>query len=241
MTRDGGARGAEGRHRATIDLLARRLEPMRRLASPGRRIAAWGTVVAAMGLGLAAVSDLRDLGGRILAMPEIGVMLAGSAATAAGAAAAAVLTALPDRGRGWAALAVGPALLWLGTGLAAALSERPMDHATASLAATGAGLLFIVGMAVPVALLLGEVVRRGHTLRPRLTGGLIGLAAAAAAATLVALFHPYRPSPRDFAAQVAALAASIGAGAGLGRRLLVEPRAGEPMPPLPAADRRGLS
>ncbi|ACA19381.1 conserved hypothetical protein [Methylobacterium sp. 4-46] len=221
------------RHRATIEGLARRLEPMRRLAPPGRRIAAWGAVVLAMAAGLAAVSDLGDLAARVAAMPEIGVMLACSAATAAGAAAAAVLTGLPDRGRGWTALALAPAAIWLGAGLAASLSGREMEHHPATPAETAASLLFIVGVAVPVALLLGEVVRRGHPLRPRLTGALIGLAAAATAATLVALFHPYRPSGRDVAAQVAAIAAMVGAGSGLGRALLVDPRPGEPMPPAP--------
>jgi hypothetical protein len=113
-----------------------------------------------------------------------------------------------------------------------------MPHAAASAAESAACVLFIGGVAIPFALLLVEVVRRGHPLRPRLTGALVGLAAGASAATLLALFHPFRPSLPDFAVHVAALAAVIAVCAGAGRALLTEPRRGEPMAPAPGS---GLS
>ncbi|MFE1601412.1 NrsF family protein [Methylobacterium sp. ID0610] len=233
MTRD-------ARHRATIEDLARRLEPMRRLGPPGRRTGGWGAVVAALATGLAAVADLSDLAGRIRAMPEIGLMLAGSALTAVAAAAAAVLTGLPDRGPRWAVLALPPAAIWFGAGAVAAFNGPAMGRDPATLPASAACLTFILGVAVPIALVLCEVVRRSHPLSPHLTGALVGLAAAAAAATLVALFHPYRPSLADLAVHVAAVLLITGVAAAAGRRLLTEPRSGESLVAAPGPGRAGL-
>ncbi|WP_407518592.1 NrsF family protein [Methylobacterium oryzisoli] len=228
----------ETRHGTTIEALARRLEPMRRLEPPGRRVAVWGAVVLALGTGLAAVADLAGLARRMAAMPEIGLMLAAAALTAAAAGLAAVLTGLPDRSPHWGWLPLPPLGLWLGAGTAAVLRG---GGSGGSLAEAAGCALFVAGVALPVALVLAEGVRRGHPLRPRLTGGLVGLGAAASAETLLAFFHPHLPSPGDLALHAAVLGAIAGGGALCGRKILVAPRAGEPLEPAPAPGRGGLS
>jgi hypothetical protein len=81
-------------------------------------------------------------------------------------------------------------------------------------------LVFILALSVPLSVLLLGMLRRGHTLRPGLTAAVAGLASAAAAATLLVLFHPYDASATDVAVHVFAVALVIIANRAYGGRML---------------------
>ena len=59
--------------------------------------------------------------------------------------------------------------------------------------------MFIVFVSVPLAVALVLMLRRACPLRPGLTATLGGLASAAAAATLLNLFHPFDVAATDLA------------------------------------------
>ena len=67
-------------------------------------------------------------------------------------------------------------------------------------------LVFIVGFSVPLSGLIFVMLRRGYTLYPTVTGGLAGMAAAAAAATLLTFFHPFDAALTDLIVHAGAVA-----------------------------------
>ncbi len=81
-------------------------------------------------------------------------------------------------------------------------------------------LAFILGLSVPLSGLLVLMLRRAATLQPGLTAAMAGLAAAAAAATLLALVHPFDASAVDLAVHVGAVLAVVAVNRALGGRLL---------------------
>ena len=204
-------------HTSLIDRLARGLVPVQRLGPPLRRILGWHLVVVIPGAGLAAVADLRGALARHAAEPDLVLAAVGSVATAVTAAAAAILATHPDRDSRWAFLPAPSLALWIG---ASALGSSGEHGATISLSEACACVGFILGLSVPFALLLVATMRRGYALRQTLSGGLAGLAAASAAASILGLFHPFAMALNDLALHALAVALLSGAGAGLGRRLL---------------------
>lgn len=69
-------------HERLIEELATDLRPVRRLRPPGLRALAWLAAVGASAAGLAAVSDLGAIRDRLVAVPDMWLAFAGSAATA---------------------------------------------------------------------------------------------------------------------------------------------------------------
>jgi hypothetical protein len=94
------------------------------------------------------------------------------------------------------------------------------DLEPASLAQEKDCLLFIVGISVPLSALLLTMLRRARPLRPEPATELGGLAAAAAAATLLVLFHPYDAGATDLLVHVIAVTVVVGVNRLLGGRLL---------------------
>ncbi len=204
-------------HTRLIDALARGLVPVRRLGSPLRRMLGWLLVVVLPGAGLAAVADLRATLSCHAAEPDLVLAALGSIATAVTAAAAAILATLPDRNPRWAFLPAPSLALWIG----ASVSGAGAGHgAPISLSEACACVGFILGLGVPFALLLAAILKGGYALHPSLSGGLAGLAAASAAASILGLFHPFAMVLNDLALHALAVALLSAAGAGFGRRPL---------------------
>ncbi|WP_428375650.1 NrsF family protein [Lichenicoccus sp.] len=204
-----------------IDRLSLDLRPVRPLPGPGRRAALWLAAVCLIGLVLAGFSDLGRMWARLTATPDMAMAAAGAAASAALAAVAAFMSSLPDRSRLWSLLPLPTVALWVGASglgclrgyaLPGTIVEPPGDGMSC--------LVFILGFSVPLSALLVLMLRRACPLNPSLTAGLTGLAAAAAAATLLNLFHPFDAAATDLAVHGVAVALVILLNRVLGGRLL---------------------
>ena len=209
------------RHDRLIGALAAELAPVRRLPRPVLRTLFWLLLVAAIAAALATFSNLAATWQRINASPDMWLAALGSIATAAAAAFAAFALNLPDRSRAWALLPLPAAALWIAASGLGCLRAHvlPGTH----VAATGERrdcLLFIIGLSVPLSAALIVMLRRGYSLAPHLTAAMAGLAAAAAAATLLNFFHPFDAAASDLAVHAVAVALVIAAARALGGRVL---------------------
>ena len=208
-------------HERLIQDLAADLRPVRRLRPPGLRALAWLAVVGALAAGLAGMSDLGAVRDRLMAVPDMWLALAGSAATAVLAAVAAFQLGLPDRRPAWALLPLPAAALWLAaSGLGCLRGWTLPGVHPASPFDTIDCLAFILGLSAPLSALLVLMLRRAATLQPGLTAAMAGLASAAAAATLLAVVHPFDASAIDVSVHVGAVLAVVAANRALGGRLL---------------------
>ena len=79
-------------------------------------------------------------------------------------------------------------------------------------------LVFIIGVSLPLSALLLAMLRRACPLRPGLTAVLGGLAAAAAAATLLNLSHPYDAAATDLTLHALAVGIVVLANRAIGAR-----------------------
>src|SRR5262245_15218733 len=79
---------------------------------------------------------------------------------------------------------------------------------------------FIVGLSVPFSALLVVMLRSAYPLQPGLTALIAGLAAAAAAATLLNLFHPFDAAATDLVVHAIAVALVLLAVRAFSSRLL---------------------
>lgn len=187
-----------GRHDATIERLAGALRPVGRLPAPWQQAALWFAVAVAIGTALAVVCDLSVLVGRLSAEPDMWLAAVGSTATAALAAWAAFATAVPGANRFWPVLPVPALLLWMGaSGWGCLRADLVPDTTIAALGETKDCLMFILGLSVPLTTIMFLMVRRAFALHPATTASLAGLAAAAAAATLLNFIHPYDAAVTD--------------------------------------------
>jgi len=208
-------------HEALILELAAELKPVRRLPPPPRRTLNWLAAVAALALALAAVADRSSVAARLAATPDLWLSLMGSTLTMALAALAAFELSLPDRSPRWALLPVPTAVLWLAaSGVGCLRTWVVPDTHAATLSDTRDCISFIIALSVPLSLLMFGMLRRGHTLQPGLTAAVAGIASAAAAASLLVLFHPYDASATDLAVHVVAVGLVIIACRAGGERVL---------------------
>jgi hypothetical protein len=212
-------------HERMIHALAADLAPVRRLQPPGLRALLWLAGVAAIAGVLAMISNLPAMAERIMAAPDMWLAVIGSMLTMVLATLAAFELSLPDRDPRWALLPLPATLLWLGASGAGCLRVWlvPGTHAAAPGEAKDC-LVFILLLSVPLSMALIGMLRRAYPMRPGLAAALAGLAAAAAAATLLNFFHPYDASATDIGVHALAVALVIGANRALGGRIL---RAGE--------------
>ena len=208
-------------HEDLILRLVADLKPVPPLPSPSRRAWLWVGMVAALAIALAAFADRAAVAARLFAAPDIWLSACGAALTMVLAALAAFELSLPDRSQRWALLPLPAALLWLGASGAGCLRDWivPGVH-PATLNDTKDCLAFILALSVPLSVLLIGMLRRAHTLQPGLTAAMAGLAAAAAAATLLVLFHPYDASATDVVVHMAAVGLVIFANRAYGGRML---------------------
>lgn len=225
----------DGRYDVLIDELASDLRPVRRLRAPWLRALIWLGAVALLAAVLAAFSDLTALRHRLDAAPDLWLAVAGSTATAVLAALAAFMLSLPDRNAAWALLPAPAALLWIGASGAGCLraSFAAGLHGV-PLAETRDCLVFILAVSVPLTVLMLAMLRRGCPARPGLAAVIAGLAAAAAAATLLNFFHPFDATAVDLGVHAAAVALIVAANRALGGRILARAGIGGGLDKTPA-------
>lgn len=204
-----------------IDALADDLRPVRRLASPLWRAGLWLGAVVLIGVAVALIADTAPLLRRLAATPDLWLAALGAALTAVLAAYAAFRLSLPDAPRAIALLPLPGVTLWLAASGFGCLRNvvAPETHVPAW-AESRDCLTFIVGISLPLSVLLIVMLRRACSLLPGPTAIMAGLAAAAAAATLLNLCHPYDAAVTDLVVHAAAVALVIGVNRAFGGRLL---------------------
>ena len=211
-------------HHALIDALGAELAPVRRLPPPWRRAAGWLLVVAAIA---AVLLERYGIGGmlrRWAGAPDLAWAGVGAVLMAATAAWAAFSLGVPGRSPRWALLPLPPALLWIGaSGLGCLREWIAPDTLLAGPHQAGGCLFFIVSFSVPLSALLIWLLRRACPLRPLLTAVLIGLASAAASASLLEICHEFDAAFTDLLMHALAVAIVIALNAAMGGRLL-QPR-----------------
>jgi hypothetical protein len=203
-------------HEQLIAELCAELRPVRPLAPPWVRAMGWIAAVFGLGLALASIADMGAVWRRLLMAPDMWLAELGCALCAVLAAVAAFATSVPDRSPRWALLPVPAALLWIAASGAGCLRGWILPRAHTALTAAIMGemrlcLAFIVGISLPLSVLLVVMLRRACPLRPGLTAALGGLAAAAAAATLLSMFHPYDVTASDLVVHAVAVLTVVGA------------------------------
>lgn len=211
-------------HQALIDALGAELVPVRRLPPPWRRAAGWLLVVAAIAAVLFARYGAGGMLHRWSGAPDLAWAGIGAVLTAITAAWAAFSLGVPGRSPRWALLPLPAALLWIGASGLGCLREWIVpDTSVAGPHQAGGCLFFIVSFSVPLSALLIWLLRRACPLRPMLTAVLIGLASAAASASLLEICHEFDAAATDLLMHALAVAIVIGVNAAMGGRLL-QPR-----------------
>jgi hypothetical protein len=208
---------AEPNHSRLIEALAADLRPVRRLRAPWLRAAGWTAFIAIVGSAIAAVTGIEATQERLSATPDLRLAAIGSTLTAILAAWAAFATSVPSSNRRWA-LAPLPALaLWIGaSGFGCLRPWLAPETRSPAMSETGDCLLFILGISLPLSAIIFVMLSRAMPLQPSLTAGLGGLAAAAAAATLLNLVHPFDAAFLDLAVHALAVALVVAASRWLG-------------------------
>jgi hypothetical protein len=204
-----------------IETLGAELAPVRRLAPPWLRALGWLAVVAITATVLLVHHGTGPMLQRWATAPDVALSNLAAVVTAICAAWAACVLAVPGRSRAWVWLPIPGAVLWAGASgwgclagwldPAAVVAGGPAAHDC---------ITFIVGFSIPLSALLIWLLRRACPLRPVRTAMLLGLASAAAAACLLAIFHPIESAASDLLAHALAVGIVIAANAALGNRLL---------------------
>ncbi|HTW28671.1 MAG TPA: NrsF family protein [Acetobacteraceae bacterium] len=211
-------------HEALIRELTAELRPVRRLWSPPWRTAVWAAVLVVAAGGLACVSDLHAIWLRLTGASDMWLAVVGSVVTALTAGLAAFELSLPDRSRAWALLPLPGLALWLGASGMGCLRTTLIPAARMpTMGEESHCLMFIVGVSVPLSLLLLAMLWRARPLRPGPVAAMGGLAAAAAAASLLSFIHPYDVAASDLVFHTVAVGIVILIVRALGGRALGAP------------------
>jgi len=156
--------------------------------------------------------------------PDLAWAALGAVLTAVTAAWSAFTLAVPGRSRAWAWLPLPPALLWIGaSGLGCLRNLRGLlapDTSIATLHQSADCLIFIVSFSIPLSALMVWLLRRACPLRPLLTALLVGLASAAASASLLEICHAFDAAATDLLTHALAVGIVVAANAAMGGRLL---------------------
>ena len=212
-------------HEALIDRLGTDLVPVRRLLPPWLRTVGWMLAVAAIAAVLLMHYGADPMLRRWAATPDLGWAGMGAVITAITAAWAAFALGVPGRPSAWAWLPLPGAVLWIGASglgclrlhlrnLVAAGTQIPTMHQSADC------LVFIISFSIPLSALLIVLLRRACPLRPVLTAVLIGLASAAASASLLEICHAFDAAATDLLTHALAVAVVVAVNAAMGGRLL---------------------
>jgi hypothetical protein len=208
-------------HEALIDRLGTGLVPVRRLLPPWLRTAGWLLLVLALGAGLLLHYGAAPMLRRWAATPDLAWAGVGAAITAICAAWAAFALGVPGRRAAWAWLPLPGALLWIGaSGLGCLRTWIAPGTELAGVHQTADCLLFIIGFSIPLSALLIVLLRRACPLRPVLAAVLVGLASAAASASLLEICHAFDAAATDLLTHALAVVVVVAVNAAMGGRLL---------------------
>jgi hypothetical protein len=208
-------------HEALIDRLGTDLVPVRRLLPPWLRTVGWMLVVAAIAAVLLMHYGAEPMLRRWAGTPDLGWAGIGAVITAVTAAWAAFALGVPGRRAAWAWLPLPGALLWIGaSGLGCLRTWIAPGTQVASMHQSADCLIFIISFSIPLSALLIVLLRRACPLRPVLTAVLIGLASAAASASLLEICHAFDSAATDLLTHALAVAAVVAVNAAMGGRLL---------------------
>ncbi|MFC3650649.1 NrsF family protein [Dyella humi] len=208
------------RHEALINALGAELTPVRRLLPPWRRALGWLAVVAVIATVLFARYGASTMLHRWYAAPDLGLAACGAVITAITGALASFLLAVPGRSVKWAWLPVPSAALWIGASGLGCLRAHIPGMPIMGLHGANDCLIFIISFSVPLSGLMIWLLRRACPLRPALTAVMVGLASAAASASLLEICHNFDAAASDLVMHALAVAIVIGANAAMGGRLL---------------------
>jgi hypothetical protein len=208
-------------HQALIDRLGTHLVPVRRLLPPWLRTTGWLLLVAALAVGLLLHYGAGPMLRRWTATPDLAWAGIGAVVTAISAAWAAFALGVPGRRAAWAWLPLPGALLWIGaSGLGCLRTWIAPGTELAGVHQSADCLVFIIAFSIPLSALLIVLLRRACPLRPVLTAMLIGLASAAASASLLEICHAFDSAATDLLTHALAVAAVVAVNAAMGGRLL---------------------
>jgi len=208
-------------HESLIQSLGADLAPVRRLRSPMWRTVGWGLLIAALAALLAWHYGLRPMLERWAGAHDLAWACVGSVLTALVAGWAAFSLGVPGRPVSRAWLVLPPALLWVGaSGVGCLRDWVAPDTEVATLAQTHGCFGFILAFSVPLSLVLILALRRAYPLRPVLAAVMVGLASAAASASLLEICHEFDAAATDLAVHALAVGLVIGINALCGGRLL---------------------
>lgn len=208
-------------HRALIERLGTALVPVQRLSPPWQRAAGWLLLVAALAGVLLMHYGNAGMLLRWAGAPDLAWAALGAAITAISAVWAAFSLGVPGRRAGWAWLPLPGALLWIGaSGWGCLRGWLAPDTSIANLHQSADCLVFIISFALPLSALLILMLRRACPLRPVLTAVMVGLASAAASASLLEICHAYDAAATDLLTHALAVAVVVAANAAMGGRLL---------------------
>jgi len=208
-------------HEALIDRLGTDLVPVRRLLPPWLRTVGWMLVVAAIAAVLLMHYGAEPMLRRWAGTPDLGWAGMGAVITAVTAAWAAFALGVPGRRAAWAWLPLPGALLWIGaSGLGCLRTWIAPGTQVASMHQSADCLIFIISFSIPLSALLIVLLRRACPLRPMLTAVLIGLASAAASASLLEICHSFDAAATDLLTHALAVAVVVAVNAAMGGRLL---------------------
>ena len=208
------------RHEALINALGAELTPVRRLLPPWRRALGWLLVVAVVAVGLFMRYGASTMLHRWHAAPDLGLAACGAVITAITGALASFLLAVPGRSVKWAWLPVPSAVLWIGASGLGCLRAHIPGMPIMGLHGANDCLIFIISYSLPLSGLMIWLLRRACPLRPVLTAVTVGLASAAASASLLEICHNFDAAASDLVMHALAVAIVIGANAAMGGRLL---------------------
>jgi hypothetical protein len=208
------------RHQALIDALGAELTPVRRLLPPWRRALAWLAIVAVLAVALFLRYGAGTMLHRWSAAPDLGVATCGAVITAITAALASFVLAVPGRSIRWAWLPVPSALVWIGASGLGCLRAHIPGMPVLNLHGANDCLIFIVSFSLPLSGVMVWLLRRACPLRPVLTAVLVGLASAAASASLLEICHNFDAAASDLVMHAVAVALVVGLNALMGGRLL---------------------
>jgi hypothetical protein len=212
---------SERSYESLIGRLSTELVPVRRLPPPSLRTLGWLLVVAAIAAALLMHYGIAGMAQRFAGTPDLAWAGVGAVLTAISAAWAAFALSVPGRRAAWAWLPLPGALLWIGaSGLGCLRQVIAPGTQISTMHQSADCLVFIVGFSIPLSALMVVLLRRAYPLRPVLTAVLVGLASAAASASLLEICHAYDAAATDLLTHAAAVALVVAVNMAMGGRLL---------------------
>lgn len=212
----------DSRHQVLIGTLGAELTPVRRLSPPWLRTLGWLLAVAAIAAVLLMHYGTGPMLHRWAGAHDLAWAAAGAVITTVCAAWAAFVLGVPGRSHAWAWLSLPAALFWMGaSGMGCLRTWLAPGTSIATLHQSTDCLVFIVSFSIPLSALMIWMLRRACPLRPVLTAVLVGLASAAASASLLEICHAYDAAATDLLTHALAVGIVIAANAAMGGRLLL--------------------